>query len=186
MPGIGMMKYSWKQPPVFFSEPGDYDYMTNATKYIPKDISGIEKSMKEILTDIYSVINYCDTNLYFSTDMFVLEKNWNSLFIINDEEQEVLDSEKILNIGLETENSYKELDDTVSTYFEDAKTAIKNITSALEKIEATAKKVENARKQLNNKDEGMRNAAKTYLENVRKNGKIYNYFNLSKIGKWVY
>ena len=187
MPGIGMMnKYSWKQPPVFYSEPGEYDYMPNATKYTPKDLSSIEDQMNNILANIYDLVSFCSANIYCSSDMLNLSQEWNTLFRVNDEAQIVLNIEKIASIDEETGESYEELEDTITTYFKDANSAIKKINAALKKLEDTANKVEKAISQITSDDESIRTVAIEYLEKVRKNGKVYTYFTLAKIGKWVY
>lgn len=187
MPGIGMMnKYSWRQPPAFYREPGEYDYMPNATKYTPIDLSSIEEEMNSILANIYDLVSFCSANIYCSTDILSLSQEWNTLFRVNDEEQIVLNTEKIASIDEETARSYEELEDTITTYFNDANSAIKNINAALKKLEDTSNKVQNAISQLSSDDESIRTLAKEYLDKVQKNGQCYNYFTLTKIGKWVY
>ena len=91
-----------------------------------------------------------------------------------------------MSIGNDTEACFIELKSTVNTYFEEANIILGKIAKSLEKLKETSIKVANAEKAQYDKDEAISNAAKIYLDNVRKLGKEFGESDLSSIGKWVY
>ena len=187
MSGIGMGdKYSWNNPPTYLKEVGEYDYMSNAKDYLPLSISSIEQHMNETLDDLYSIIS--DSNLmFYGSPALVNTKNyWNSLFLIEGEEQQVLDYEKITDIYDDAEGSFRELRKTVDTYLDDAKDSIKKINNELSKLQSNAEKIANAKKSKDDEDNIISGAAREYLSRVEKYGKEYTVSDLSSIGKWVY
>ena len=187
MPGIGMgVKYSWSEPPTFYKNPGEYDYMAGATSYNPKDLSKVEKEMNLIIDSIYQLVNACEINLFGGNDLFSLVTLWNSLFIINGQGQEIVNYQDLTKIGDDTEYSFSGMKKTVNTYFSDASTAISNIKDALQLLEDNANKVATAKENLKSEDNTLKASAKQYLANVSKNGTEYNLSNLQKIGKWVF
>ena len=187
MPGIGMgVKYSWSEPPTFFQMPGEYDYMAGATSYNPKDLSAIEDKVNDIIDNISLVIHNCEINLYSGNDVFSLVTQWNSLFKINGQGQEIVDYQNLTKIGEDTEGSFIEMKNTVDTYFSDATISILSIKEALQKLEDNAFRLANANNNIDCEDEGIREAAKTYIASVKDNGTEYNLSMLQKIGKWVY
>ena len=187
MPGIGMgYKYSWNNPPTFLKEVGEYDYMSNANDYLPTSISSIEQYMNNTLDDLYNTIVNSNSTFYGTTDLVNMKNLWNGLFLIDGEEQQVLDFEELLAIYNDAENSYRQLRKTVNTYLEEAKSSITKIKSALNKLDSNAEKVANAKKLIDDKDSNLSGAAREYLAKVEQNGKEYTASDLPSIGKWVY
>ena len=187
MPGIGMGdKYTWNNPPTFLKDVGEYDYMSNANDYLPTSISSIEQYMNNTLDDLYKTIVNSNSTFYGTTDLVNMKNLWNGLFLIDGEEQQVLDFEELLAIYTDAENSFIELRKTVNTYLEDAKNSITNIKSALNKLDSNAEKVANAKKLKDGKDSNLSGTAREYLAKVEQNGKEYTARDLPSIGKWVY
>ena len=187
MPGIGMGdRYSWSEPPTFNGGPGEYDYMSGASSYKPASIETVKNDMNDILDSTYSNIKNYINNMFFTADLPNLNWCWNTLFSINDEEQTLLKFEEISDLGDEIQNGFEEIESTVTSYFNDAESAIGNINNSLDILEENAEKVAAATANQYNEDTIISNSAKTYLENVNKYGKQYTKADLSSIGKWVY
>ena len=179
-------KYSWNNPPTYLKEVGEYDYMSNAKDYSPLSISSIEQHMNETLDDLYSIISDSCLMFYGSPALVNMKNYWNSLFLIEGEEQQVLDYEKITDIYDDAEGSFRELRKTVDTYLDDAKDSIKKINDELSKLQSNAEKIANAKKSKDDEDNIISGAAREYLSRVEKYGKEYTVSDLSSIGKWVY
>lgn len=187
MPGIGMGdKYTWLKPPAFYKEPGDYDYMPGALLYKAKNIADIEGKMATILDAIHTVVINCEHNLYDGDDISNLNALWNNFFSIDEEPQRVLELEKFKTIGNETKTSYQELEKAVNSYFSEAKSTINKINSALTTLEENANKIQRAWDDINGDDKNNKEASQQYLDEVKKYGEEYNFFTLTKIGRWVY
>lgn len=187
MPGIGMGdKYSWTEPPTFNTSPGDYDYMPNATSYEPISLKSVENAMNDILSDLNTEISNCSISFFNSEELTNLYINWNNLFIINGEQQILLNDNQMEAIGEEIEAGFNEIEATIDSYFDDAEAAINNIKASLKVLEDNANKVNNANKNKDSEDITLRESAISFLQCVEKFGKQYTESNLSSIGKWVY
>lgn len=187
MPGIGMgNKYSWNEPPTYTKGVGEYDYMVGAKDYKPVELKDIESKMNNMLDAITNVVNNCNICVYGSTDLSNLSALWNTIFMIEEEPQVILDQNQILGIGNDIQSSLIELQNTVETYFDDANIMIGKINDALEKLQSNANKKAVAERDANSEDLETKLCAESILRSFKAYGREYTKSDLSSIGKWVY